>query len=138
MCFLFYIKMLIGKRYIDIFAIRKEKREMALTHKCDRCGEVADEVYVFIERVDPETQYEGHGKELRHELCKKCAKKVKDWLSDPYIDMVYKSKPFAPKAQPQEEKKSEDKLSCYDRWKLTQAMQACAEPIGRCLCDLHK
>lgn len=106
---------------------------MDITHKCDRCGEVTDDVYLFCERVEGDIK-----KELRHELCQKCAKKVKDWLSDPHIDMVYKSNPFAPKAQPQEEKKSEDKLSCYDRWKLTQAMQACADPIGRCLCDLHE
>lgn len=109
--------------------IRKEKQEMALTHKCDRCGEVTDEFYIVTV---------GRGQHWKsHELCKTCHKKVVSLLSDPDTEVVYQG----PKAQLKEYKPldSSEELSCYDKWKLTQAMQSChSAETGRCLCDLHK
>lgn len=109
---------------------------MAITHKCDRCGIITDEVYVFQEVV-----YEKH-KKLSYELCKNCAEKIKKWLSDPNIEMAYQSKPVVPcddsVLKPKEET-SETKLSCYDKWRLHSQMQAnCSQTIGRCLCGLQE
>lgn len=131
----------------DISAIRKEDQEMAITHKCDRCGEVTDEICIFIEKVSPIDPFENE-REVPHELCEKCAEKVRKWFSDPHIDMVYQSKTFAPKSVDairegvesiSTGEASKDKLSCYDRWKLTQALQSSSfAEATRCLCDLHK
>lgn len=113
----------------DISNMRKEKSDMAITHKCDRCGKTTDEIYIVtVGRAQ-------HWKS--HELCETCHKKVMSLLSDPDTDVVYQGA----KAQLKEYKplESSEALSCYDKWKLTQAMQACnAAEAGRCVCDLHK
>lgn len=111
----------------DVSAIRKEKQEMATTHKCDRCGTVTDDVYIFSETIKGliENMVDNY------ELCKECREKIKKWLSDPYIDMVHTSRNSKRGLKEQFMKKDKsEELSCFDRWKL--------EQFGGCLCDLHE